>query len=56
MSIRDRPVADNGLQAAIGVEHCAARFLAFWPAVTWNWLVNRALTFAERPRQPRVRQ
>ena len=44
-----------GLQA-VGVEHRMARFLAFWPAVTWNWLVNRALTFAERPRQPRVRQ
>ena len=41
---------------AIGVEHRLARFLSFWPAVTWNWLVNRGLTFAERPRQPRVRQ
>ena len=41
---------------AIGLEHRAARFLAFWPAVTWNWLLNRRLTFAERPRQPRVRQ
>ena len=44
-----------GLQA-IGVEHRVARFLAFWPAVSWNWLVNRALTFAERARQPRMRQ
>ena len=44
-----------GLQA-LGVEHRVARFVAFWPAVTWNWLVNRALTFDERPRQPRARQ
>lgn len=44
-----------GLQAT-GVEHRVARFLSFWPAVTWNWLLNRRLTFAERPRQPRVRQ
>ena len=44
-----------GLQA-IGVEHRVARFLAFWPAVSWNWLVNRALTFEERARQPRMRQ
>ena len=40
----------------VGVEHRVARFLSFWPAVTWNWLVNRALTFDERPRQPRARQ
>lgn len=44
-----------GLQG-LGVEHRVARFVAFWPAVTWNWLVNRALTFDERPRQPRARQ
>ncbi len=44
-----------GLQA-VGVEHRVARFLSFWPAVTWNWRLNRSLTFAERPRQPRVRQ
>ena len=41
---------------AVGVEHRWARFAAFWPAVSWNWLVNRLLTFAERPRQPRARQ
>ena len=44
-----------GLQA-IGVEHRVARFLSFWPAVTWNWAINRALTFEERARQPRMRQ
>ena len=44
-----------GLQA-IGVEHRAARFLSFWPAVTWNWVLNRGLTFEERLRQPHMRQ
>ena len=40
----------------MGLEHRLARFLSFWPAVTWNWLLNRSLTFGERPPQPRVRQ
>ena len=44
-----------GLQA-IGVDHRVARFLSFWPAVTWNWWLNRRFTFGERPRQTRVRQ
>ena len=44
-----------GLQS-FGVEHRLARFLSFWPAVTWNWRLNRALTFAERPWRPQARQ
>ncbi|MYC80836.1 MAG: glycosyltransferase family 2 protein [Acidobacteria bacterium] len=40
----------------IGLEHRLARFLSFWPAVTWNWRLNRSLTFGERHREPRVRQ
>ena len=40
----------------VGLEHRLARFLSFWPAVTWNWRLNRSLTFGERPPQPRVRQ
>lgn len=44
-----------GLQWA-GVEHRLARFLSFWPAVSWNWALNRGLTFSERARQPRVGQ
>ena len=44
-----------GLQG-IGVEHRVARLLSFWPAVTSNWVLNRALTFEERPRLPSVRQ
>ena len=44
-----------GLQWA-GVEHRLARFCSFWPAVTWNWLLNRRVTFPDRPSQPPVRQ
>ena len=44
-----------GLQA-LGVEHRLARFASFWPAVTWNWRLNRAVTFADRPRAPAARQ
>ena len=44
-----------GLQA-IGLEHRAARFLSFWPAVSWNWLLNRRLTFRDRPRRGRAGQ
>ena len=44
-----------GLQA-IGLEHRAARFLSFWPAVSWNWLLNRRLTFRDRPRQDRMKE
>ena len=44
-----------GLQWA-GVEHRLARFLSFWPAVSWNWLLNRWVTFRERAPEARVRQ
>ena len=40
----------------LGVDHRLARFLAFWPAVTSNWWLNRRLTFGDRPRRPRARQ
>ena len=39
-----------------GVEHRLARFCSFWPAVTWNWLLNRRVTFRERPSQRPARQ
>ena len=45
----------QGLQAA-GLGHRWARFLSFWPAVTWNWCVNRRVTFADRPREMALRQ
>lgn len=44
-----------GLQG-LGIEHRLARFLSFWPAVSWNWWLNRRITFNERPWQPPVRQ
>ena len=33
---------------AVGLGHLFARFLSFWPAVTWNWRLNRELTFDDR--------
>ncbi len=39
-----------------GLEHRWARFLSFWPAVTWNWRWNRVVTFDDRPLAPRTRQ
>ncbi|MDE0105032.1 MAG: glycosyltransferase [Bryobacterales bacterium] len=44
-----------GLQS-LGVEHRTARLVSFWPAVSWNWLVNRRVTYNGRPTQPRLRQ
>ena len=41
---------------ALGLDHRLARFASFWPAVTWNWHLNRRTTFAERPRRPPGRQ
>lgn len=44
-----------GLQWA-GAGHLLARFVSFWPAVTWNWRMNRLVTFGDRPRAARVGQ
>ena len=44
-----------GLQA-FGIEHRLARFLSFWPAVSWNWWLNRRVTFDDRPRRAPARQ
>lgn len=41
---------------AAGLEHQVARALSFWPAVTWNWRLNRSATFGERKRRPGARQ
>jgi len=40
----------------LGASHLLARALSFWPAVSWNWALNRRVTFSERERRPRVRQ
>ena len=39
-----------------GVEHRVARLLSFWPAVSWNWLLNRSVTFRDRAPETRARQ
>lgn len=40
----------------IGLDHRTARAIAFWPAVSWNWALNRLTTFGDRRRRPRGRQ
>ena len=40
----------------IGLEHGLARLPSLWPAVTWNWFLNRDVTFGARPPQLQVRQ
>ena len=44
-----------GLQQ-LGTEHRLARGLSFWPAVTWNWWLNRKMTFSDRKPLPQGRQ
>lgn len=40
----------------LGLEHQVARAISFWPAVSWNWALNRLTTFGERKRRPRAKQ
>ena len=40
----------------LGAPHQLARALSFWPAVSWNWLLNRITTFGERKRRPHGKQ
>ncbi|MDA1299145.1 MAG: glycosyltransferase family 2 protein [Proteobacteria bacterium] len=40
----------------VGLDHRVARGVAFWPAVSWNWALNRLTTFGDRRRRPRTRQ
>ncbi|MGI9337852.1 MAG: glycosyltransferase [Gammaproteobacteria bacterium] len=40
----------------LGVPHLFARALAFWPAASFNWLLNRIMTFKTRPRPLRMKQ
>lgn len=44
-----------GLQL-LGLGHLTARALAFWPAVTSNWFLNRVMTFKTRERDFAARQ
>jgi len=40
----------------LGLGHRLARFISFWPAVTWNWWLNRHLSFSGRRHRPCARQ
>jgi dolichol-phosphate mannosyltransferase len=40
----------------LGLDHRIARAISFWPAVSWNWALNRVTTFGERQRRPKARQ
>jgi dolichol-phosphate mannosyltransferase len=40
----------------VGAPHEIARAMSFWPAVSWNWRLNRISTFGERKRRPKTKQ
>ncbi|MFT7242942.1 MAG: dolichol-phosphate mannosyltransferase [Candidatus Azotimanducaceae bacterium] len=40
----------------VGFNHVSARAMSFWPAVSWNWALNRMTTFGERQKRPKARQ
>ena len=40
----------------LGLDHRVARFVSFFPAASWNWLLNRTVTFRERAPDARARQ
>ena len=40
----------------LGFNHVSARAMSFWPAVSWNWALNRITTFGERQKRPKARQ
>jgi dolichol-phosphate mannosyltransferase len=39
-----------------GASHTTARGFSFWPAVSWNWALNRKTTFGDRERRPKAKQ
>ena len=40
----------------VGTPHLAARAIAFWPAVSFNWFLNRKMTFKTRPHESHIKQ
>ncbi len=40
----------------LGSPHLLARAAAFWPAASFNWFLNRVMTFKTRPRDSRLPQ
>ncbi len=40
----------------MGVSHTVARAISFWPAVSWNWALNRVITFSHREKTAKTTQ
>ena len=49
-------VAVYYLVQGFGAPHQVARAISFWPAVSWNWAINRRMTFGDRRKRPRAKQ
>ena len=41
---------------AFGAPHVLARAIAYWPAMSFNWFLNRIMTFKERARESMLQQ
>jgi len=40
----------------MGVSHTVARAISFWPAASWNWALNRSITFSHREKTSKSKQ
>lgn len=40
----------------MGVSHTVARAISFWPAASWNWFLNRSITFSHREKTSKAKQ
>ncbi|WP_019555691.1 glycosyltransferase [Thiomicrorhabdus arctica] len=40
----------------MGISHTVARAISFWPAVSWNWALNRVITFSHREKTAKTTQ
>ena len=40
----------------MGLSHTVARAISFWPAVSWNWALNRIITFSHREKTAKTTQ
>ncbi len=44
------------LLQVFGLSHTVARAISFWPAVSWNWMLNRLITFSHREKTAKATQ
>lgn len=44
------------LLQVFGVSHNMARAISFWPAASWNWAMNRLITFSHREKTQKAQQ